>query len=224
MARKKTHEEYVQELLDKHIPYIPLESYINSATPILHKCQNGHEWKIKPNHILSRSDCPKCSINCIKTTERYIKELVDKNINYIVREPYMGSRTAILHECQEGHYWYPTPDKVLAGNGCPSCAKHGFSSNKAAILYYIKITSYQQEVYYKIGITNRTVSSRFSQDKDKTIQILLQKEFIIGLDARLEEQSILNKYKDKRVNVPNFLKSGGNTELFEIDILGLDTS
>ena len=50
----------------------------------------------------------------------------------------------------------------------------------------------------------------------------MQKHFALGSEARLEEQSILNKYKDKRVTVPDFLKSGGNTELFEIDILGLD--
>lgn len=222
MARKKTNEQYVQELVDKNIGHIPLEVYVNNATPILHKCIKGHEWKVKPNHVLSKSGCPKCSVTATKSTEQYIKDLLDKGIGHTVGEPYRGAKIAILHYCKEGHAWHPTPDKVLSGNGCPSCAEYGFNPSKPAILYYIKVVSYHKEVYYKIGITNRTIEDRFSNDKDKSIQVLMKKEFDIGADARLEEQSILNKYKDKRVTVFNFLKSGGNTELFEIDILGLD--
>lgn len=223
MAKKKTHNQYVQELLNKNILYSPKELYINSATPILHECLNGHEWSIRPNHILSGINCPKCSPNRRKTTEEYKKDLLMKNINFIVLEPYLNARTPILHQCSYGHQWRPTPDNTLKGQGCPSCSILGFDPGKPAMLYYIKIISYHQEVYYKVGITNNSVEKRFSHDKDKIVQILMQKHFALGSEARLEEQSILKKYKDKRVKITDFLKSGGNTELFETDILGLDT-
>jgi hypothetical protein len=222
MTKKKTHEQYEKQLMDLEIDYWPMEQYNGALNPIIHECLSGHQWPAAPSKILSHKGCPYCSGVKKKTTETYIEELLSKNIHYTVIDEYISALTPILHECQEGHQWNVTPNKILAGRGCPSCAKYGFNKQKPAILYYIKITSYHEEVYYKIGITNRDVADRFFRDKDKTIQILLQKEFATGINARLEEQSILSKYKDKRVSVPSFLKSGGNTELFEIDILGLD--
>jgi len=222
-SKLKTHEEYLKELSSNNIPYTPLDRYINALTKIPHMCKNNHIWDVTPSKLLNGKGCPECSGMLKKTTDTYIEALLEKDINIAPAEKYINVKTHILHECLDcGHIWNATPNKILMGRGCPSCAEYGFNADKPAILYYIKIVSYHQEVYYKIGITNRTIKDRFFRDRDKTIKILLQKEFELGTDARLEEQSILSKYKDKRVTVPDFLKSGGNTELFEIDILGLD--
>ena len=114
------------------------------------------------------------------------------------------------------------PDNVLRGDNCPSCASYGFNPSLPAMLYYIKISNQVGQTYYKIGITNNDVATRFKQERDKCITILFTKKFNLGLDAKIEEASILKTYHNKRVKVANFLKSRGNTELFEIDILGLD--
>lgn len=223
-TKRKTTEEYEQELLLKGILYVPIEEYTSSNTSILHLCPEGHKWKASPSNILRGRGCLKCSIsNRTKNLQTYKEELEARNISYKVCENYISARTPILHSCSCGTVWNITPDNVLRGKGCPSCASYGFDPTRTAILYYIKVVSYHQEVYYKIGITNRTVEDRFSRDKDKTIQILMQKQFLLGSDARAEEQSILDKYKSHRITIPDFLKSKGNTELFEIDILGLDT-
>ena len=76
--------------------------------------------------------------------------------------------------------------------------------------------------YYKIGITNRNFSDRFSKDKDKNIVLLLSKLYSNGYIAKKVEKFILTKFKNSRINAPNLLNGGGNTELFNIDILRLD--
>lgn len=219
---KKTHTSYLVELKDKGIVYAPLEKYINNITPILHRCNAGHEWSVRPNAILSGHGCPSCSPNRRKTSEEYKLQLKSKNIDFIILEEYTNAKTPILHQCLKGHTWSPSPSNVLRGQGCPSCSATGFDPKKPATLYYLKITS-KSGIYYKIGITNTTVARRFSRDANNAlIDILYEEYYSVGADAYLVEQEILKEHKDKRVTVPSLLKSKGNTELFLEDVLGLD--
>jgi len=157
------------------------------------------------------------------THTKYEQELFNKEIDYYPIEQYINSGTPINHECLNEHIWKVTPSHVLGGTNCPYCVDtYGFKPNKPAILYYIKIIKAQQ-VYYKIGITNRTIEERFNKDKKLcTIIPLLIERYDKGSLALAKEKSILNKYSTKRITVPKLLLSQGNTELFEEDILGLD--
>jgi hypothetical protein len=224
MPRKRTHEEYCEELKIRNLPYCPLESYSGANTKILHRCNTcSNEWKTTPSYILSyRGKCPDCYGNFKrkKTTEDYKLELVSKNINYKCMEPYINARFPILHSCSEGHEWLIRPDNILRGDGCPSCASYGFDPNKPATLYYVKISS-KYLTYYKIGITNN-LEKRFQAERDKVIKVLLTENFDLGIDAREKEQKLLSLHKEQRVKHSGFLKSRGNTELFKIDVLGLD--
>lgn len=225
--QKKTHEQYEAELLSNSIFYVPIEPYKGALTNILHECLEGHQWKASPVNVLRGSGCPTCysvkkSFRQTKTHAQYEQELFEKELEYWPVEPYKGSLTKILHECIEGHQWPATPTSILNGRGCPTCATHGFNPDLPSILYYIKLDKFP-ESFYKIGITNNSISKRFEKDKDKTITVLLEKHFDKGSYAAKEEKGILEKYKALRQKVPGFLKSGGNTELFEEDILGLDT-
>lgn len=205
-----THKEYESKLLEKELDFIPLEKYINSNTPILHECIEGHQWKVVPRSILSGQGCPRCNGGIALTHEEYTSR-----INFKVLEPYINSHTLITHQCDKGHSWKASPNNILRGRGCPYCSKHGFKLDIPAILYYIKIGE-----YYKVGVTNRTVKQRFEEDSaSKTIIILDQKHFGKGSEALEAEQKILETYKEHRVNVKNYLNSKGNTELFSINIL-----
>ena len=82
-------------------------------------------------------------------------------------------------------------------------------------MYYIKV-KHNNKIYYKIGITNKTVEERFGTDM-QYIQILHQTHYIIGKEAFDEEQRVLKEYKQYQYTGPDILKSG-NTELFNIDI------
>lgn len=157
-----------------------------------------------------------------KTHEQYENELFEKEIDLLIIEEYKGKDTPVKHECFNGHEWIVRPHDVLQGRTCPSCNQtSGFDRTKPAIFYYIKIIK-DNETYYKVGVTNRNVHERYSMDRDKEIIPLVVEYFDSGIDAIAKEQYILNEFSDLRTNINGFLKSGGNTELFEVDILGRD--
>lgn len=203
--KTKSHEQYEAELFNKEIDYFPIDKYIGAKIPILHECLFEHTWLASPGHILAGKGCPYCKGGIKKTN--YPEELVTKGVPYIPLEEYVNWETPILHLCLEGHTWKARPQNILKGTGCPNCAKYGFKPDKPAILYYIKIG-----IYYKIGITNRTIEDRFRRDKDKSIEILKIIEFSNGYDARQLEKRIFEKHNP--IIADGYLKSGGNTELF----------
>lgn len=157
-----------------------------------------------------------------KTHEQYEQELFDKQLEAWPLEKYINACTPIKHTCIEGHEWMARPNTILAGHGCSVCAnKGGFRFDAPATLYYVKIEQDNLK-YYKIGITNKTLSDRFSKDKDKQITVLMEQYFDKGVDAHNEEQNFLREFKHCRQNIAGWL-STGNSELFEIDVLKLDS-
>lgn len=79
MPKRKTHEEYVNDLIKNNISLRPMESYINSATPILHKCLSCSTIrKYIPNDILRRKHCTICQGNDL-VVEYGINSLWDTN-------------------------------------------------------------------------------------------------------------------------------------------------
>lgn len=78
-----THEEYVLRLSKITSSIEVLENYINSCTPILHRCLiDGHEWLSRPANILWGYGCPKCNLS---KGEKQISQWLDSN--NIIYEP-----------------------------------------------------------------------------------------------------------------------------------------
>lgn len=125
-GRVVTHEEYVKKVAKINFNIEVLERYIDSKTPILHRCKiDGYEWYVKPNGILNGTGCPKCAGTMKKTHEEYVKELYVKNPNIEVVELYVNDYTKILHRCKiDAYEWYTTPRSILDSNGggCPKCS------------------------------------------------------------------------------------------------------
>ena len=209
MRKKKTNSEYDLQLFERELDLERLEDYITARTPILHRCIEDHTWKVAPDAILSKGrGCPICAGNIRKTTLQYNEELIAKKLNYTAIGPYINWRSSISHRCNTCEYiWNAIPNNILSGQGCPSCAKYGFDPDSPAILYYIKIGE-----YYKVGITKRNIKARFSKDPSKPIIVIRFIWFEKGKYARELEQELLSI--NNRITVPNYLVSGGNTELF----------
>lgn len=157
----------------------------------------------------------------LKTHEEYETQLLLAEAVAYPLEQYITHKTPILHSCVEGHVWKAQPHNIINGHGCPICNRIGFNPSKPALVYYIKISK-ENLTYFKIGITNKTLEYRFRQDKDKEILVLKQWKFNLGSEARDLEKSILSGNKQHRVKIEGFLNGGGNSELFEFDVLGLD--
>ena len=135
MPKKKTHEQFIQELNEIQPNIEVLGTYINTNTPILCRCKiDNHVWYPRPKHLLSNHGCPKCSTNKnskrrTKTNEDFINEFNEKfpNSNIEILSEYVGVYDYIKCRCLlDDNIWEITPHNLLKGRGCPECAKRNF--------------------------------------------------------------------------------------------------
>lgn len=123
MAKKKTHEEYANELAIKNPNIEVIGRYVNAQTLILHKCLiDNYKWLAKPNNILSGKGCPKCAGVLKKTHKEYVDELSAINKDIEIVDTYINAKTPILHKCKRHNVeWKASPTNILNGDGCPRC-------------------------------------------------------------------------------------------------------
>jgi len=134
---------------------------------------------------------------------------------------YQSSKDKVIITCPIHGDFEQVPSSHIFGHGCGKCAPNGlFDKGSPALLYYLKI-SHEGDIFYKIGITNRSVNERFRSSELKRIRVIRTWDFGLGRDAYAAEQGILSAYKDFLAGVDNLL-ANGNTEIFNKDVLGLD--
>lgn len=126
--RRKTHEEYIEEVKNKNPNIEVIGKYINTKTKILHRCKVcRNEWDVLPNNILYGYSCPSCGKKKIsdkakKLPYEYINEVDRLNPGVMILEEYIDARTKISHKCLScGNIWKALPCNVLRGHGCPIC-------------------------------------------------------------------------------------------------------
>jgi predicted nucleic acid-binding Zn-ribbon protein len=137
--RRKTHEEYVEELhVKRRGEYVVLDVYTRCNVKTKHRHENcGYEWEVVPNSILKGSGCPFCAGMSRKTTEIYTREVLEKTKgDYEVLGEYTSNRTMIKHRHVEcGYEWKVLPKSILKGVGCPKCAH---SKGESRIVEYLE--------------------------------------------------------------------------------------
>jgi len=126
MNRKKTQEEFEQELFKINPNIEVLGKYINIDTKILCRCKiDGYEWNPISYTLLKGVGCPRCSNLERYTQEVFIAKLNNINPNIQVLEKYLNSKTKILCKCKiDGYEWNPIPSSLLRGEGCPQCSQN----------------------------------------------------------------------------------------------------
>ena len=176
-------------------------------------------------HLCGRG-CPECAkskarLKYQKSAAEVIKECISVHgdLYDYSKVEYINNKIPITVICKIHGEFYPTAKNHIRGSKCPGCRKTGFDPNKPATLYYLSINCGQA---YKIGITNKTLKERFNNSELDIINVIKLYEYSIGKDAYTEEQRILKEFKDYKYTGPDLLKAG-NTELFSIDILNLDS-
>lgn len=125
MAKRKTHNEFVNELnaVNKNIKI--LEDYKGSTVKIKCLCKiDNYEWNAVPFNLLKGTGCPKCAGNITKTHDEFINEINFINPNILILDKYKNSKTSIKCKCRiDGHEWMSTPDNLISKkSGCPKCA------------------------------------------------------------------------------------------------------
>lgn len=112
MPKQFTHEEYVEKLLVVN-PNIDInEVYINSATPVNHKCKVcGHVWLTRPRDVLRGHGCPVCCGRTIGPAPEYR--------NSIWSSKYKQYFSRYLTEDQMKQHTPHSSARVIAT--CPDC-------------------------------------------------------------------------------------------------------
>lgn len=231
VARKKT--TFISEATKLHNGKYDysLTKYISSKDPVIIICpEPGHgEFEQKPTDHLAGCGCPVCGI--IDTAHFH-----ENDINHFIsisnakhgegtydysESEYFGVKCDITIICREHGKFKQSANNHMQGSGCPSCAKTGFDNEKPGILYYLRITD-NGNIYYKIGITNIGINKRYSPKEMKHITIVREKEYLVGKDARTEEQRILKEFNEYRLTEPISVIHAGWTEMFTEDVLNWD--
>lgn len=113
MSKKKTHQEYLQDLEKINSGYEPIEQYQNAYTKIKHKCKKcGCITTIEPHSVLTGHNCPICCGRIIGPAPEY------KNSIY-ANEQEREYFSQFLTEEQMKNYAPQSSKKVIAE--CPNC-------------------------------------------------------------------------------------------------------
>lgn len=126
IAKKRTHDDYVEELLHINSDICVVGEFTGVMNHILHKCKIcDYEWRATPNNILHGTKCPQCyKNNRTKTHETFCKEVYSINNTIKILSEYKNAKTKLDCECKIcGHIWTPYPEVLLRGGGCPKCAQ-----------------------------------------------------------------------------------------------------
>lgn len=123
--KRKEHAKYVSEVNNINSDIEVVGQYVNSQTPILHRCKiDGYEWMAIPNNILRGKGCPKCAGNIKITHDEYVARVYEINNNIEVAGQYINYNKPVLHRCKiDGNEWTAIPNNILKGKGCPECKK-----------------------------------------------------------------------------------------------------
>lgn len=146
--KRKTYEDYVNELKIKNPNVEVIDKYINAKTPVLHRCLiHDVIWNTSPDGVLQGAGCENCRRDKLhehhqKTHAQYVQDLSIKNPNIKVIDEYIDCHTPILHHCEVHDVdWRIAPNNALQGGGCSMC-----KSNKIAKALKKTHNEYVQEL------------------------------------------------------------------------------
>lgn len=176
------------------------------------------EWSASTAN-LRNNGCAGCSRKVKGSLINTQNKLNEKSSGILVSGVYKNAYSKLDCTCVVCNSSWSAHSHNLLNNdrGCPSCAKTGYSPQKPGYLYYLKVES-DDNVYWKIGITNLGVRKRFGPDDLEKIDVVFEQLFEDGRVAQLAERNILKLFAQYRAVGVKVLKTG-NTELFISDVL-----
>lgn len=124
-TKKKTHQEFILEMSEKHPHLAILNEYKNSKTRIRYICKKcGLEWEATACKLSAGRGCPRCAGNKRKTHKEYVKEVAKINPDIEILSEYISTSRKVTFRCKKcGYEWITRPGSVLRGKGCFWCGK-----------------------------------------------------------------------------------------------------
>lgn len=215
-----------------------LVEYKDSRTKVTIICPIHKEFNQRPSSHINGQGCPRCTDRGKMTTEDFIKKAneVHGNKYDYSKTDYKGSFLKVQIKCITHGYFNQQTSNHLSGKGCPKCA-HQLTSRhqkenptawsttnweKASLkskhfdsfkVYVIKCWN-DNETFYKIGRTFKTVKGRFPGKDSMPYNYEIVKEIILN-NARdcFNKESELKRLNKENKYIP-LIHFGGMHECF----------
>lgn len=204
--------------------------YTNSEEKVVIICKAHGEFNQLPNRHLEGMGCRKCAfiknaINRTKTVDSFIEEANYKHNNFYNyhKSVYDGRCKKVTIICPIHGDFEQSPSNHISGQGCPTCGKEdtGFrksdyikkAKERICTFYTIKCFN-EDEEFYKIGITVKTVQERYLNTNTMPYNYEIISE-IQGEAGFIWDMELAEKRKLRRFNYQPTLKfAGSKTECF----------
>lgn len=130
MSKRKTTEEFINELYKIRNDYEVIGEYLSAKELIEIRCRTcGNIYMVYPTNLYrkERCKCQKCnpkSLSYRKTNESFVGELKLINPTIVPLEKYVTGNTPILCKCSVcKNEWKVAPNSLISNKtGCPKCA------------------------------------------------------------------------------------------------------
>ena len=171
MKKRKTQEEFEQELSAVLPNTRVLGKYININTKIRFKCLvHDFEFDAFPQNMLRGHGCRKCgnekqSKAQTKSHDTFVKDLYNINPNIEVVGQYVNMDTKVQVRCViDGYVWDADPRKLYKGVQCAVCSNrkviHGIND--------VNTTRHDLVQYFK----NKDEATRYTSGSEKIIDVV----------------------------------------------------
>ena len=229
-ARAKSNEEFIKQANTVHnnkYDYSKVK-YQSNHIKVDIICPKHGLFSQTPADHLSGHSCKKCGSENSGgklTLEEFVTKanIVHKDKYIYTNTIYTKSANKLIIECPYHGEFVQTASDHLNGNGCQMCGenrKRAKYFTEPTILYYVYFPAFKA---YKIGITleSRGITKRFISETGLEYIVLKSTLYKTGKEAYLKEQQILKENSQHKYKGPKFFKKGGESECFNIDILGI---
>lgn len=206
-------------------------NYQAAKIPVEIGCPIHGFFKTTPDNHTSRYGCPKCGRNIGAATKRLNTEEVIKLFKQVHGDrynydlvSYTDAHNFVDIVCKDhGVFKQSYANHYHGGKGCPICArilnarlKHDFikiASKKGYASLYLLYCTGNNESFYKVGITTKTMKGRFGGKGTLPYDYEIKHLFIADGETVWElEKTLHNEYYD--VKYTPQLYFGGVTECF----------
>lgn len=155
--KKMTTDEFIAKSRAVHgdkYDYSKTE-YVNQSTPVVIICPEHGEFLQRPNNHYLGAGCPVCSGNQKMTTKSFIERAiaVHGNVYDYTKSVYVNSKTKLIIICSSHGEFLQTPEKHLAGQGCPKCTVSRVEQTNLQ-KYGVRRPLQNPEIYDKVKQTN----------------------------------------------------------------------
>ena len=237
LKKRTSQTEFIKRLKEVHgnkFNYSKVD-YQGGKKKIIIICPEHGELKITAETHLYGAGCAKCAGNVKLSKEEFLTRCyeVHEDAYDYSKVDYQGANKKIIIICPEHGEFSQTPSHhTHRKQGCPKCSDERrvlgntiyalqASGQKVDGAFYILQCYDNDELFYKVGVTRKSVSGRYFGDSLMPYEFEIILEIDIGVvEAYHLEQDILERYSNKKY-LPK-LYFGGHSECLSINPLEED--